>query len=665
MAVAAVVAYHLDRLRGGFGGVDVFFVVSGFLITRLLLQEHDRTGRIALGAFWIRRVRRLLPAALLVVPAAVVATKVWLPAYRLAGLRSGALAAVAYVANWRFVASGQSYFADAAPSPLRHLWSLSIEEQFYVVWPVVVAVVVRTGGRRLLALVAAVGAVLSAALLAAAADPSDLARAYYGSDTRAFALLAGAVLACAWPRITTGLDAAPGRARLLGHATLVAGAGLVALLALGVDQQVSYYRWGFQALAVLSVVVVAGLARGEGLVARALGHEALTWVGRRSYGLYLWSWPVQVFLPEVVHLSRGWSDLAIVAITVLLAAVSYELVEQPARLRTLDWPGRTVAWRAGTVAVLVLAIVVATTAGAPKPPNYLRATDDQVAAAALAPERSLPPTSATTSTTADPATTTAPLAPSDPGPGDGPFDQRLPLLVPPGTLPQDVAPGTPPLRVMVAGDSVGWSLGWELPPEVGQVAAISDRALLGCSLMSNDAQYVVAGEVRSYGAPCQQARQAEQIGLSGSPEVVVLYTGAWEVYDHRFDGRLLKVGSKAYADQVEARLQDRIDSYRLAGSATVLPLVPCYGKSGTAYGTERNDPDRVRWVNARIRAVADRNRGWVRLIDPGAVLCADGKPIDRADGTALRYDGMHFTDVQATWFWEHWLTAQLRTALAR
>ncbi len=176
VAVAAVVAFHLGRLQGGFLGVDVFFVVSGFLITRLLLGEWDEHGRIDGRAFWARRFRRLLPALLVVLAAVAVASRAWLPAWRLADIRDDALAALAYVANWRFVLSDQSYFARGiGPSPLRHTWSLAIEEQFYLLWPVLVlgalALARRRApdARRVVGAVAAVGAVASAVWMAVAA----------------------------------------------------------------------------------------------------------------------------------------------------------------------------------------------------------------------------------------------------------------------------------------------------------------------------------------------------------------------------------------------------------------------------------------------------------------------------------------------------------------
>src|SRR5687767_5284474 len=196
VAVAAVVAFHLspDAVPGGFLGVDTFFVVSGYLITSLLLAEHAADGGIGLRAFWARRARRLLPALLLLLAAVALAAAVWWPAEDLARIRGDALGGLGYVANWRFIAEGGSYFdLNSGPSPLRHLWSLAIEEQFYVVWPLVAMVCLRRSAR-LLGIVSAVGAVASVVVLAALGSGD---RAYYGTDARAHALLIGAVLAVA------------------------------------------------------------------------------------------------------------------------------------------------------------------------------------------------------------------------------------------------------------------------------------------------------------------------------------------------------------------------------------------------------------------------------------------------------------------------------------
>jgi len=210
-AVAAVVLFHagVTGVSGGFLGVDTFFVLSGFLITSLLLTERLRTGRIGLTAFWMRRVRRLIPGLLVMLAATVMTGHYLLDGDELGLLRTDALAALGYVANWRMIFRGTGYVAATAiPSPLQHTWSLGIEEQFYLLWPVLVAgllgwLAVRKA-RWILAICCAVGAIASAWLCAHLYQPDSISRAYYGTDTRAQALLVGAALAAVLAPATAG-----------------------------------------------------------------------------------------------------------------------------------------------------------------------------------------------------------------------------------------------------------------------------------------------------------------------------------------------------------------------------------------------------------------------------------------------------------------------------
>ncbi len=677
VAVAAVLAYHLDRLPGGFLGVDVFFVVSGFLITRLLLAEHERLGRVALGAFWLRRFRRLVPAVLVLLPAVAVAARVWWPAWRLADLRGDALGALAYVANWRFVLSGQSYFAEGVgPSPLRHTWSLAIEEQFYVLWPLVVIAVLalargRVSGRRAVAVVAAAGVLLSAAwMVVAVARGHDLARIYYGTDTRAFALLAGAWLSTGWDAFTSGAPTRTARRRRvvrLSRAATVALVPLAVLFVVGADDDASFYRFGFQAVALASAVVIAGVATGEGPVAAVLGSRPLGWIGRRSYGIYLWSWPVQVFAAERFELV-GWRlDLAVVSVTVALAAASFRLIEEPVRtgariggrrradhLFGVDAGRRLPAGaRAGAAVAVVAVVVVGVSVGAPARPAFLDTTDAEVTAAALRVEE--PQVSVAG------ASVVAPLDPA----AAGPFDPAAPLVVDPSASADPLAVTGNPLRVMVAGDSVAWSLAWDLDADLTRAVDVSERALIGCGVMPVEGRWRVdADHVHPYRDECAHQAEAEALGITDRPDAAVLWLGAWEVYDQIVDGREVAVGSARYGELLEARLQARVDQYRAGGVPTIMPVVPCYGPPAARLGTQRLDDDRRAWVNARIRAVAHRNRGWVRLVDPDSVLCTpEGEPRPTNDGgLELRPDGTHLTHQSATWFWNTWLAGQVAAA---
>ncbi|MGN6242756.1 MAG: acyltransferase family protein [Motilibacteraceae bacterium] len=359
LAVAAVLAYHADpdRLPGGFLGVDVFFVVSGFLITTLLLGEHARSGRVDLPAFWLRRARRLLPALWAVLFVTTASLLVAWP-QEVARVRADVLASLGYVTNWELLARHQSYF-DAAgrPSAVQHLWSLAVEEQFYLLWPPVLVGLLALGrrrdvsrpgaGLRRVGLVAAAGALASTALmavLAARADVpygSDGSREYFGTDTHAMGLMAGAALAavrCGWrPRVTgTRARAAGWAADVLGGATLLA-LGVVAWR-VGEVSPGLYRHGGFLAVSLLAAAVVAAAARAGSRLGALLDRQPLRWVGQRSYGLYLWHWPVFVLTrPELdVPWGPGRTVVLRLAVTLALTEACYRWVERPVRAGALD-----------------------------------------------------------------------------------------------------------------------------------------------------------------------------------------------------------------------------------------------------------------------------------------------------------------------------------------
>ena len=336
LAVAAVLAYHADLgwARGGFLGVDVFFVLSGFLITGLLLADRDRHGRIRLGRFFRRRALRLLPALITLLVVVSLAIPFLAPdqAWR---LRGDLLAALGYVSNWWLVLQDQSYFqAIGRPPVLQHLWSLAVEEQFYIVWPLVLGLAMRwVPARRRLGGWVLLGAGASAALMAALHEPgTDPSRVYYGTDTRVAALLIGAALACLWPHSS----APTGRMRrgVLGGVGLIALAGLALCMARVDEFEPGLYQGGFLGVALLAATVVAvGAARQPTFVGRMLGSRPLVWTGKRSYAIYLWFWPVFMLTRPHADVPLSGVPLLVlrVSLTVAIAAASYRFVETPAR----------------------------------------------------------------------------------------------------------------------------------------------------------------------------------------------------------------------------------------------------------------------------------------------------------------------------------------------
>jgi peptidoglycan/LPS O-acetylase OafA/YrhL len=357
LAVVAVFAYHagLPWARAGFLGVDVFFVLSGYLITSVLLTERRRQGRIDLLRFWMRRARRLLPAVVVLLAAVAVTVPILAPdqSYR---LRGDLLAALAYVSNWQLIFTEHSYFQSAGRPPiLQHLWSLAVEEQFYLLWPPVLVVALRSRPYRRIAKPLLLAAVASAVLMALLYKPyTDPSRVYFGTDTRALALLIGAALAAAtvrWNLVDRIRDS--GRA-MLDAAGLVALAALVWAVSHADEFDPRLYRGGFVVVALLSAALVAAAARpGQPMVlGRALGTRPMVWLGRRSYSVYLWFWPVLMLTRPQLDVSlTGTPLLALrIGLTLVLAAASYRFVECPARAGALGrmWADIRRAWRTRT-----------------------------------------------------------------------------------------------------------------------------------------------------------------------------------------------------------------------------------------------------------------------------------------------------------------------------
>jgi len=387
LAVLAVIAYHeqFAWAPGGLLGVGVFFTLSGFLITSILISQWARLGGIKLGDFWLHRARRLLPA-LFVMLAVVTAWVTVADRARLDSLRTAVGAAAAYFSNWYIIARNQSYFARfAPPAPLDHLWSLAVEEQFYLLWPLllvaglIAARKLRAATRWLIvptALLTAASVYEMVTLYHPGLDPT---RVYEGTDTRAFGLLIGAMLAMAWPKgAERGTDSATRPAsrwmRVLLDAAGLAGLAAIGLMIWRVGQYSPFaYRGGLALLSVATAAVVAATAYPASIVGRALGWRPLRWIGVRSYGIYLWHFPVIVMTSQP-NVKPGLLLAGLqIAASILLAALSWQLIEEPIRHGAIGraWARvRAAAWRpnlgqiklaslaagAGTVAVIVVAV---------------------------------------------------------------------------------------------------------------------------------------------------------------------------------------------------------------------------------------------------------------------------------------------------------------------
>ena len=341
LAVLGVLLYHGDLtwMRGGYLGVDVFFVLSGFLITTLIVEEFSRSGRVDFKQFYIRRARRLLPALLLVL-VVVGALTAFIYRDSAASFRADALASLFYVTNWWYIVADHSYFeAIGRPAFLQHLWSLAVEEQFYLIWPAIAVVLLRWRGRRGVFWVALGGSILSTVWMIflsvsngfpLEADPS---RAYFGTDTHIMGLLLGAALAMVWRpgRLSTRLT--------VGAQAIITAVGVIALLSIvwffwQVGEYSPFmYRGGFLILSILVCILIATASHPGAPFGRMIGSQPWRYIGQRSYGLYLWHWPIFVITRPVLDVPLdGFANLVLrLGLTFVVAELSYRYVEIPIR----------------------------------------------------------------------------------------------------------------------------------------------------------------------------------------------------------------------------------------------------------------------------------------------------------------------------------------------
>ncbi|MGA3154929.1 MAG: acyltransferase family protein [Streptosporangiaceae bacterium] len=356
VAVLAVIAYHeqFGWAPGGLLGVGVFFTLSGYLITGLLLGQWSAHGRINLGDFWIRRARRLLPA-LFVMLMVVTAWVTIADRARLTSLRGALAAAATYSSNWYLIVQNQSYFARfAPPAPLDHLWSLAVEEQFYVIWPPLLLLALlllrkRTAhAARWLALPTLAMAAASAIAMMLMYQPGlDPTRVYEGTDTRAFGLLIGAALAMLWPSRDTAIKAMLPRVLLDGAG--FAGLAVIGLMIWRLGQYSPFaYHGGMVLLSLATAAAVAAAAVPGSVTGRALGWRPLRWIGARSYGIYLWHYPV-IVLTSPANTGEDLPRAALqIAASIGLAALSWKFIEEPVRHGAIEalWKrARATGWR--------------------------------------------------------------------------------------------------------------------------------------------------------------------------------------------------------------------------------------------------------------------------------------------------------------------------------
>ena len=615
LAVTGVLLFHhgLSWARGAYLGVDLFFVLSGFLIARNLLLEGSSTGHINLRRFWANRLRRLLPALLVTLLGVLAYTALWAPPTQRHAIKFDVFASLGYVLNWRFIFEEVGYFAASGPpSPVRHLWSLSVEEQFYVIFPLLLVCLRRRSNAPHVLTITIVSIVVAGTCWTGllAFRGADATRLYEGTDTRLASLMIGvlaAITARTWTR-------AP---RRLGACAVVASVVAVGIAVTARGDARWMYPVGQTAFAAAAAVIVVACATApHGRAIHVLSSAPLVWLGVLSYNLYLWHWPVYLTLtPDRLGL-EGLALLSLrVALSLALAVLSYYVVERPIRTHRvrLAHPGYVAA--AAILAIAALTVLI--TRGAPS-------TNLLVKRSGPAP------------------TIHAPRIPQ------GFADLDLP---PAATLPPP-APRGHRLRVALVGDSVGFTLGY-LRPEMAGVDLMPGGTIVGCGVMApavSERGATVSEDCRSW-----RTEWARALGSKDGVDVVLMVTGAWEIRPHWIGDRRIDPGTAAAQRFVDGQLEQ---AYRVIRSKTrarigalklsCAPFIDLgIGEPPPAWTNLRL----VRWYNDRLADLARRHPGEVVVLSIDAHVCPDGVAVDKVDGARLRSDGLHWTEEGATWAW--------------
>jgi len=633
-AVVAVMMFHggIPHMQGGFMGVDAFFVLSGFLITSLLIGEWRQTLTIKLGAFWARRAKRLLPALLLMLLFVAFFASVIVPKGTYGALRLDALSTLLYVSNWHFILVNSNYFNETAQSsPLLHTWSLAVEEQFYVIWPLVVLAVMRlTRSLGALFTLCCAAAVASAVWMHVVYDGGlNTNRAYLGTDTRSQCLFIGCALAVGLVllaqrgheqgRLARGelwRPASQAGQAACGVVGIVGAVGAVLLWVLTTSLSSFPYSGGFFLIG-LSVggIILAAVAAPRSVVPRVLSLTPVRYVGRISYGLYIWHWPIFLWLN---HERTGLESYELfglrVLVTFAVSVVSFHLIERPIRMGTFVSQWR--AWLVVPAALAgVLVAVFAATTG--------------LSAAGTA----LPTTGTGTSGTTTTSSTSAGQA----------------------------AAGQP-VRVLLFGDSVALTLGLGLGEQTVQEQynyVLTDKGILGCGVVDgpqvelmgvrDDTPQACGGTAVTPGGPAvnepwqsQWLSEIDQV----KPNVVVLLAGRWEVVDREYQGTWTNILNPTYAAYVKSQLAVASNLVTTAGAHIVFLTAPCTDEGEQPDGAPwpEDDPDRIAVYNKLVREVANEHPSTDSVVDLHGEVCPHGQFTSTLDGTVIRRnDGVHFT----------------------
>jgi peptidoglycan/LPS O-acetylase OafA/YrhL len=596
---------------GGFISVNVFFVLSGFLITMLLMTEWARLGTIRLLAFWARRARRLLPALFVLLGAIGLYALYFAPAGSQSSLFGDGLSTLFYFNNWHQVLTGQSYFVQvSAASPLLHTWSLAIEEQFYLVWPLVVLGVLKLWrSPKILLGLTVLGVLASATAMALLFNPgADPSRLYYGTDTRAQDILVGAMAGI----LLMGKRPATRPGSRAGYSWLVIGAALVFAWEWSrINDSPSFpYRGGFLVADVMVGLVILGVTKAPlGIPSRVLSFKPLTFIGRISYGLYLWHWPVFLVLDHQRTGLDGYGLFGLrVAVTFAIALVSWHLVEMPIRqMASGGW--RSWAWvPVGVVAVVGILTVTTTVVGSAAGTNIL----------------------------------------VDPGPATSSTASQLKAY-----WFGNFAGAQDKTKVLFVGDSLSLTMGFWLTPYEQQFGLdIRGRPEPGCGL-ATAVPYSLHGRSTFPPARCANWPSIWQKDIDQMhPDVVAVVVGFFETVDRKYQGRWEHLGDPAFDSYERSQMERAISVFSSRGAKVALMTAPYFdtGEQPDGQPWDEDSPTRVDLLNRMIESVAAQHPGVVTVVPLHQYLDPNGHYTATIDGKVVRPgDGIHTTQAAGTY----------------
>jgi peptidoglycan/LPS O-acetylase OafA/YrhL len=659
-SVIAVILYHagFTWMSGGFFGVEVFFVVSGFLITSLLIEERDRVDTVNLWQFWVRRWRRLLPALFTMLVVIGVWAVFWGSAEQHTQVRRDYPWGIFYLANWGQIFSQTSYFSGT-PGLFRHLWSLAVEEQWYLIWPLVFIVIAKkaSADRRLgrTLVIVSLGVMVATAACSIIGWPTKFFNPftmsmqavdttnflYLSTFTRSSGLLLGAAMAFLWRPWRVG--DAPRRAeagRALDIAAVVAVVVLFVAFLTGHVAASRTYVWMLPMVTIASAALVAVVVHPWAARSRSIfGSKPMVEIGKRSYGLYLWTWPISR-ITDAYH--GSWSRfLLAMAIALPVSEACYRWIETPIRKGVLGrwWNSRERSdWRLVTACLGVSTLVIAGSLFAfyrSAPATFDAALDTGDSNVVFDPNVAL-----------GASTTVLPITTDPPVPTDGTSTATDPTVASttvPAVVTTPVTTAALPRQLVIVGDSMAHSLARNLPSGIDSTFAVADGSVEGCSVYdSGKAVSSRDNYTRSFNGCAGWDTKWASAAKQSNAQVALVVIGAWDVFDVSVDGTRLPFGSPGNDERFTTGVQRGIDALTATGAKVALLEIACMRPqdvkgAGVPALPERGMDDHVAHLNDLLRGLATANAATTTFVTGPAEYCTE--PI--ASDLAYRWDGVH------------------------